>query len=111
MTTTLLETQIKDYWNRQPCNIKHGQSEVGTPAFFHEVSERRYRVEPHIPAFAEFDAWRGQRVLEIGCGIATDGEEFARFGADYVGIDYSDQSVELARRRRSEEHTSELQSH
>ncbi len=99
MTTALLETQIKDYWNRQPCNIKHGQSEVGTPAFFHEVSERRYRVEPHIPAFAEFDAWRGQRVLEIGCGIATDGEEFARFGANYVGIDYSDQSVELARRR------------
>lgn len=94
-----LEQQIKDYWNRQPCNIKHGKSEPGTPAFFHEVSQRRYLVEPHITQFAEFSNWRHQRVLEIGCGIGTDAEEFARFGAHYVGIDYSDQSVKMAKKR------------
>lgn len=96
---TNLEEKIKRYWNNQPCNIRHGQSEQGTPEFFREVSERRYRVEPHIPEFAGFHLWAGKRVLEIGCGIGSDAEEFAKSGAEYVGVDYSDQSVEIARQR------------
>lgn len=94
-----LEEKIKRYWNTQPCNIKHGQSEIGTPEFFREVSERRYRVEPHIAEFAGFHLWAGKRVLEIGCGIGSDAEEFAKAGAEYVGIDLSEQSVALSRNR------------
>src|SRR5882762_1112305 len=33
------------------------------------------------------DAFRDKDVLEIGCGIVTDGLEFARNGANYVGVD------------------------
>lgn len=97
--TTVIEQEIKDYWNRQPCNINHGKSEPGTVEFFHEVSQRRYFVEPHIKQFAEFSRWKSQRILEIGCGIGTDAEEFAKVDADYVGIDYSDQSINLAKKR------------
>lgn len=99
MTHQNLEDKIKRYWNSQPCNIKHGQSEIGTPEFFREVSERRYRVEPHIAEFAGFHLWAGKRVLEIGCGIGSDAEEFAKAGAEYVGIDLSEQSVILSRNR------------
>lgn len=99
MTHLNLEDKIKRYWNSQPCNIKHGQSEIGTAEFFREVSERRYRVEPHIPEFAGFHLWAGKRVLEIGCGIGSDAEEFAKAGAEYVGIDLSEQSVILSRNR------------
>ena len=94
-----LEERIKRYWNTQPCNIKHGKSDIGTPEFFREVSERRYKVESHIPEFAGFHLWAGKRVLEIGCGIGSDAEEFAKNGADYVGIDLSDQSIALCRQR------------
>ena len=94
-----LEDRIKKYWNNQPCNIRHGTSELGTKDYFNQVSARRYRVEPHIAEFAGFHLWQGKRVLEIGCGIGSDGEEFAKHGADYVGIDYSDQSVAIARQR------------
>lgn len=94
-----LEEKIKRYWNSQPCNIKHGTSDIGTAEFFHEVSERRYRVEPHIAEFAGFHLWAGKRVLEIGCGIGSDAEEFAKHGAEYVGIDLSDQSIALSRQR------------
>ena len=94
-----LEERIRRYWNAQPCNIKHGTAEPGTPEFFQQVSERRYKVEPHIAEFAGFHLWQGKRVLEVGCGIASDGEEFAKHGAEYVGIDYSDQSIEVARNR------------
>ena len=69
-----LEDRIRKYWNTQPCNIKHSASDTGTAEFFREVSERRYRVEPHIAEFAGFHLWAGKRVLEIGCGIGSDAE-------------------------------------
>jgi SAM-dependent methyltransferase len=94
-----LEERIQRYWNNQPCNVRHGQSEIGTLEFFQEVSTRRYRVEPHIAEFAGFHLWQGQRVLEIGPGIGSDGAEFARHGAEYWAIDYSEESVKLARKR------------
>lgn len=99
MTQQNLEDKIKKYWNTQPCNIKHGRSEVGSIEYFKEVSQRRYQVEPHIPEFAGFHLWAGKRVLEVGCGIGSDAEEFAKHGAEYVGIDLSDQSLEIARQR------------
>jgi SAM-dependent methyltransferase len=94
-----LEQRIKRYWNAQPCNVKHSKNEPGTLDFFRDVSARRYRVEPHIPEFAGFHLWQGKRVLEIGPGIGSDAAEFARAGAEYYAIDYSDASVELARQR------------
>ena len=38
-------------------------------------------------------------VVEIGCGVGTDGIEFARNGANYVGVDLTPNSVELTRER------------
>lgn len=97
--TSTLEERIKQYWNDQPCNIRHSGNEVGSLDFFKEVSARRFQVEPHIPEFAGFHLWQGKQVLEIGPGIGSDAAEFARHGADYYGIDYSEESVKLARTR------------
>jgi SAM-dependent methyltransferase len=92
-------TEIINYWNNQPCNIKHSDQPVGSIAYFEEVKDKRYNSEPHILKFADFDKWKGKRVLEIGCGIATDGIEFAKAGAEYIGIDISNESIELAKQR------------
>ena len=97
--TETLEEKIQRYWNNQPCNIKHGDSEPGSLEFFKQVSARRYRVEPHIAEFAGFHLWAGKRVLEIGPGIGSDAAEFARNGAEYYAIDYSAESVKLAQQR------------
>ena len=94
-----IEQEIKDYWNRQPCNVKHGTSEVGTREFFEEVTAKRFKAEPHNLDFPQFHQWRGKRVLEIGCGIGTDAEQFAKNGAHYVGIDLSNESLELSKQR------------
>jgi SAM-dependent methyltransferase len=94
-----LEQRIKQYWDNQPCNIRHSGNEIGSLEFFKEVSARRFLVEPHIPEFAGFHLWQGQQVLEIGPGIGSDAAEFARHGADYHGLDYSEESVKLARKR------------
>jgi len=94
-----LEETIVKYWDRQPCNIKHGSSPIGSLEFFKEQSQKRYRAEPHIKDFAQFDLYQGKRVLEVGCGIGADAAEFARHGAEYVGIDISAESVKLAKQR------------
>lgn len=90
---------VAEYWDRRPCNIRHSTKPVGTREYFEDVTKRRYRVEPHIPGFAQFQRWKGKRVLEIGCGIGTDGAEFVKAGADYHGYDPSQVSVDLAQRR------------
>ena len=94
-----LGSKIKEYWDRRPCNIAHSDLEIGSSDYFDAVTAKRYRAEPHIPGFAGFDLWNGKRVLEIGCGIATDAEQFAKNGAEYVGIDISPRSIELSQQR------------
>jgi 2-polyprenyl-3-methyl-5-hydroxy-6-metoxy-1,4-benzoquinol methylase len=91
--------RVRDYWNARPCNIRHSTAPVGTKQYFDEVEARKYFVEPHIPAFAEFERWRGKKVLEIGCGIGTDTINFARHSARVTTVDLSEQSMELARQR------------
>jgi 2-polyprenyl-3-methyl-5-hydroxy-6-metoxy-1,4-benzoquinol methylase len=98
MNKDLIE-RIEDYWNLQPCNVNHSLKEIGSEEYWNEVTERRFFVEPHIRDFATFHTWRGKRVLEIGCGIGSDAVEFAKHGAEYVGIDLSSESVALAKQR------------
>jgi SAM-dependent methyltransferase len=92
-------SEVQNYWDSRPCNIRHSKSEIGTRAYFEEVEARKYFVEPHIPAFADFASWKGKRVLEIGCGIGTDAINFARAGAIYTGVELSITSLELAKKR------------
>jgi 2-polyprenyl-3-methyl-5-hydroxy-6-metoxy-1,4-benzoquinol methylase len=91
--------QVREYWDRRPCNVRHSTRPIGTREYFDEVEARKYFVEPHIPGFAEFERWRGKRVLEIGCGIGTDTINFARHGARVTSVDLSEKSLELARQR------------
>lgn len=90
---------VRDYWNARPCNIRHSIEPIGTKEYFDQVEARKYFVESHIPTFAEFERWRGKKVLEIGCGIGTDTINFARVGAQVTAVDLSEKSMELARQR------------
>lgn len=88
-----------DFWVRYQPGFRTSSSAPGTATFYREVEQHRYRTEPHIAEFARFETWSGRDVLDVGCGIATDGIRFARAGARYTGVDRSPTALGLARRR------------
>ena len=90
---------VRTYWDDRPCNVRHSEKEVGTQEYFDEVERKRYTAEPHIPSFAGFSDTNGKKVLEVGCGMATEGINFARAGSTYTGTDLSIESLDLAKKR------------
>jgi SAM-dependent methyltransferase len=94
-----LKERVRAFWQEHPCGTKFSDVAMGAPEFFERVEAHRYGKEWHIPAAADFAGARGLRVLEIGCGLGTDGAQFAKAGADYTGVDLTEAAIELARTR------------
>ena len=90
---------VKRFWDKRPCNIRHSKKEVGTLEYFEDVSKKKFFVEPHIKSFTNFSSWKNKKVIEIGCGIGTAGIEFAKAGADYTGVELSNESLALTKQR------------
>ncbi len=94
-----LKERVREFWQAHPCGTKFSDAEMGTREFFERVEQHRYTKESHILTAADFANASGLKVLEIGCGLGTDGAQFAKAGADYTGIDLTEASIELARKR------------
>ena len=90
---------IEKYWSDRPCNINHSKKEFLSKEYFDEVEQKKYFVEPHIQKFADFEMWRGKKVLEIGCGLGTDSINFARHGSDLTIVELSSRSLEICKKR------------
>ncbi len=96
MATT---AEVYRYWQAGSCGTEHATSAARSQAYYAEIEAARYRLEPFIRGFAEFERWHGRRVLEIGVGAASDFISFARAGADVCGVDLTPAAVEHAKRR------------
>jgi SAM-dependent methyltransferase len=94
-----LKERVRAFWQEHPCGTKFADAEPGSRRFYELVEAHRYEKEWHIPAAAGFAETNGLKVLEIGCGLGTDGAQFALAGADYTGIDLTEAAIGLARRR------------
>jgi ubiquinone/menaquinone biosynthesis C-methylase UbiE len=94
-----LKERVRAFWQANPCGVKFADAPPGTRKFYELVEAHRYTKEWHIPIAADFKSARGLKVLEIGCGLGTDGAQFANAGAYYTGVDLTEAAVELARKR------------
>jgi SAM-dependent methyltransferase len=89
---------VANFWNDNPCGTKFSDLPIGSAKFFAAVEAHRYGLEPHILEMADFQSAKGLRVLELGCGLGTDGVQFARHGASYTGLDLTANGTRLAKR-------------
>lgn len=87
--------EVRSFWDAHPCGSEASSGE-NRLAYFANIERLRYEREWHVPLVARFDQYVDKQVLEVGCGIGTDGSQFARYGADYVGVDLSPASITLA---------------
>jgi SAM-dependent methyltransferase len=94
-----LKERVRRFWQEHPCGTKFADAEPGSRRFYELVEDHRYQKEWHIPSAARFAASKNLRVLEVGCGLGTDGAQFAKAGAEYTGIDLTQAAVDLAKRR------------
>lgn len=94
-----LKERVRAFWQANPCGTKFADAPPGTRRFYELVEDHRYQKEWHIPQAADFAGSKGLKVLEIGCGLGTDGAQFARAGAEYTGVDLTDAAIELAQKR------------
>ena len=101
--TTLAEEKLRarEQWGQDPCGAEYvREHELGTREFFDNVEKHRYQeYAPWMPRVMGFDKFPGARLLEIGCGMGTDLLQFARGGANCVGVDLTPRSVEITRHR------------
>ena len=108
--------EIANWWNEFAMTYgdTHGETkysgedlEMGTKEFFEEVDSRFY--EGHYP-FAHTDRpifsrlfdykkYKGQRALEIGCGMGTLLHQWVEQGTRITGIDISEAAVEQTKKR------------
>lgn len=93
-----LKERVRVFWQEHPCGTKFADAQPGSRKFYELVTEHRYAKEWHIPVAAGFAQSKDLRVLEVGCGLGTDGAQFARAGADYTGVDLTQAAVDLAKR-------------
>ena len=90
---------VMEFWNEVSC----GEAYLGNAGAANEYKtarEARYRLEPYIPAFADFDAGHGEDVLEIGVGMGTDHRSWALAKPQSLcGVDLTPRAIEHTRRQ------------
>ena len=89
---------ITNYWNHRIHDLEMTDHPVGTLAFFDDLDDYRFDKLRYLPQLVDFSAYRGQRLLEVGCGIGTDLVRFARGGARVTGVDLAETAIDLARK-------------
>jgi SAM-dependent methyltransferase len=94
-----LKEEVRSFWEHEPCGSSHAEAAEGSSEFFAQVERSRSDLEPFIGKYADFEGTKGKRLLEIGAGLGTDLVRFARAGAHVTGVDLTEHSVRLVRRR------------
>lgn len=86
---------VRRYWDAHPISIDSVPFMLGSREMFDAIYQSW--LESGTPRRSEFLAsCQGQKVLEVGCGVAADGRYLSENGIDYQAVDLSFESLKLA---------------
>jgi SAM-dependent methyltransferase len=88
---------VRAYWDAHIHDLDISSHAPGTAGFFADLDQYHFEKLHHLPRLIDFGAWRGQRVLDVGCGAGVEVVRFAKGGARTFGIDVSERAVHLTR--------------
>ena len=89
--------EVRDYWNRHIHDLEITRHPVGSRGFFDDLDQYHFEKLHHLLRLVDFDGYRGQMVLEVGCGAGVDLARFAKGGAVVTGVDLAPSAIDLAR--------------
>ena len=79
------KAKVHDFWNDAAFGEDLYLLDIDKAGYLVQAKER-YRLEPFIIQFADFDAAKDKKVLEIGVGLGAEHQVFAQAGADLYGV-------------------------
>jgi SAM-dependent methyltransferase len=88
---------VRTYWNTHIHDLDISTHKAGTKEFFADLDQYHFEKLHHLPRLIDFNAYRGKKVLDVGCGAGTDLMRFARGGAIVTGVDISSSAIALAK--------------
>jgi ubiquinone/menaquinone biosynthesis C-methylase UbiE len=93
------EATVQNFWGSHPCGDQmvgrlDGKFEGDYVRFFDAYDAFKYRTEPHILAALDRFDFDGKKVLEIGLGQGAESEQLIRRGAEWSGLDLTQEAVE-----------------
>jgi ubiquinone/menaquinone biosynthesis C-methylase UbiE len=93
-----LKDSVRQHWEEETCGTRYGEA-GDRLAWFRELSEVRYALEPYVAPFAGFPSAAGKDVLEIGVGAGADFENWCRYARHATGVDLTDAAIALTDER------------
>jgi len=89
---------VRRYWDAKPLLSMELAAPLGSKEYLEAFDAIRLDLEQFCIHLWEFDRHRGEKVLDVGCGApAFLVRQYARGGANVIGVDISPRSVEIAR--------------
>jgi SAM-dependent methyltransferase len=90
------KSRTRSVWGASPAGTTHAPGLTpGTKEFFERARELRRSDElSFLYELIPYAAWKGKRVLELGCGAGFDAYDLCAAGCDYTGIDITPENPE-----------------
>ena len=88
---------VRAYWDAHIHDLDVSSATPGSRQFFDDLDQYHFEKLHHLLRLIDFDAYRGRKVLDVGCGAGTDLARFARGGAEATGVDISASAIALAK--------------
>ena len=86
--------KVHDFWNSESCGERYALGDSNVEKFLNE-EKSRYKLEPYIKKFANFDEYKNKDVLEIGVGFGCDHSQIARQKPNSLtGIDLTQRAID-----------------